>query len=121
MVQPYQTSIAEHPESALYPSLQNPAIALCTEIWQKVHAGTMKTTQNVYTADRCASKAFRLAMPPLSGYQNICDFIACAGYGMLLGAIKVNRGHDTYSRLFSAFIMVIGTLSLYAPSQLANC
>jgi len=26
------------------------------------------------TAERCAGKAFRLAMPPLSGYQNICDF-----------------------------------------------
>ena len=36
--------------------------------------------------------AYRLAMPPLSGYQNICDFIACAGYGMLLGAIKESNG-----------------------------
>jgi len=26
------------------------------------------------TAERCAGKAFRLAMPPLSGYRNIGDF-----------------------------------------------
>jgi hypothetical protein len=44
------------------------------------------------TAERCAGKAFRLAMPPLSGYRNICDFIACAGYGMLMGAIKSESG-----------------------------
>jgi len=31
-------------------------------------------------------------MPPLSGYRNICDFIVCAGYGMLLGAIKEENG-----------------------------
>jgi len=44
------------------------------------------------TAERCAGKAFRLAMPPLSGYRNICDFIACAGYGMIMGAIKNESG-----------------------------
>ncbi len=30
---------------------------------------------------------FRLTMPPLVGYRNIRDFIACTAQGVLLGAI----------------------------------
>ena len=92
MITAIQPAAAENLEAAFYPSLNNPAVALCTEVWRKIHAATMEQTRNVYAAERCAAKAFRLAMPPLSGYQNICDFIACAGYGMLLGAIKEENG-----------------------------
>jgi hypothetical protein len=92
MIQPILPSIAEHPEAALHPSLHNPAVAHCTESWKKIHAATFEKTRNVYTAERCAAKAYRLAMPPLSGYHNICDFIACAGYGILLGAFKNEMG-----------------------------
>ena len=92
MIQAIQLSTAESLEADFYPSLKNPAVALCTEVWQKIHAATLERTRCVHTAERCAGKAFRLAMPPLSGYQNICDFIACAGYGMLLGAIKEENG-----------------------------
>jgi hypothetical protein len=79
-------------EGDFYPSLTNPAVALCVEVWQKIHRATWEQTSNPYTAERCAGKAYRLAMPPLTGYQNICDFIACAGYGILLGAIKPTAG-----------------------------
>jgi hypothetical protein len=92
MILAFQPSIAETAEAAFYPSLQNPAVALCTEVWQKIHDATLKQTKSPYTAERCAGKAYRMAMPPLSGYQNICDFIACAGYGMLIGAIKEETG-----------------------------
>jgi hypothetical protein len=84
MVQTIHPSITESPLADFSPSLKNPAVALCTEVWLKIHAATLKQTRNVYTAKSCAGKAYRLAMPPLSGYQNICDFIACAAYGMLL-------------------------------------
>jgi hypothetical protein len=74
------------------PSLTNPAVALCNEVWQKIHRASWEQTRNPYAAERCAAKAYRLALPPLSGYQNICDFIACVGYGILLGAIKPDVG-----------------------------
>ena len=92
MSQAIPPSTAERLEADFYPSLQNPAVALCTEVWQKIHAATLERTKSPYTGERCAGKAFRLAMPPLSGYRNICDFIVCAGYGMLLGAIKEENG-----------------------------
>jgi hypothetical protein len=45
-----------------------------------------------------ARQAYRRAMPPLSGSQNISDFVACVAYGMLIEAI---RGADA-ARLLSA-------------------
>ena len=75
-------------DEAYCPSLKNPAVALCTEAWVKIHEATRKQTKCMHTAERSAGKAYRAAMPPLIGYQNICDFIACTGYGMLIGAIK---------------------------------
>jgi hypothetical protein len=39
-----------------------------------------------------AMTAFREAMPPLTGRRNIRDFVACVGYGMLIGAIHLNEG-----------------------------
>ena len=113
MIQPFQPSIADTAEAAFYPSLQNPAIALCTEVWQKIHAATLEQTKSPYTADRCAGKAFRLAMPPLSGYRNICDFIACAGYGMLIGAIKEENG----TKLLYAAQVALATVPRESKTQ----
>jgi hypothetical protein len=45
-------------------------------------------------------------MPPLSGYHNICDFIASAGYGILLGAFKKDMG----SKLLYAAQVALGSL-----------
>ena len=42
--------------------------------------------------ERCARKAYRSVIPPLSGYRNICEFIACAAYGILQGVIKDENG-----------------------------
>jgi hypothetical protein len=98
MIQPMQHFLAESQEAEFCPSFKQPAVAHCTEVWQKIHAATLEKTRNVYTAERCAATAYRLAMPPLSGYRNICDFIACAGYGILLGAIKEkNAGKLLYA------------------------
>jgi hypothetical protein len=98
MIQAIPPSTAGSLEAAFHPSLKNPAVALCNEAWVKIHAATRERSKNLYTAERCAAVAFRLAMPPFSGYQNICDFIACAGYGMLLGAIKEkNAGKLLYA------------------------
>ena len=92
MVQAIQPSTVERKLADFSLRLENPAVALCNEVCQKIHAATLKQTRN--TAERCAGKAFRLAMPPLSGYRNICDFIACAAYGTLLGAIKDENGSE---------------------------
>jgi len=113
MIAAIQTTIGESMEAAFYPSLKNPAVALCTEVWLKIHTATLKETGNVYTAERCAAKSYRFAMPPLSGYQNICDFIACAGYGMLPGAIKAETG----SKLLYAAHVALATVPKESKTQ----
>ncbi|MDR3772106.1 MAG: hypothetical protein P4L26_02095 [Terracidiphilus sp.] len=92
MIQAIQPATAETLDDLFCPALKNPAVALCSEVWQKIFRATLEQTENLNTAERCAGRAYRLAMPPLTGYENICDFIACAGYGMLLGAIKADVG-----------------------------
>ena len=52
-------------------------------------------------------------MPPLSGYQNICDFIACAGYGILLGAIKDENG----TKLLYAAQVALATVPRESKTQ----
>jgi hypothetical protein len=47
MVQAIPPSTPKSLEAAFYPSLQNPAAAICTEAWQKIHAATLKQTGNV--------------------------------------------------------------------------
>jgi hypothetical protein len=100
-------------EGDFYPSLTNPAVALCVEAWQTIHTATVQQTRNPYTAERCAGKAYRLAMPPLTGYQNICDFIACAGYGMLLGAFKADAG----GKLLYAAQVALGAIPQQSKTQ----
>lgn len=87
-----QPAPSQRVEADFYPSLKNPAVALCTEAWEKILRATAQTTGNLYTAERCAAKAYRLCLPPLSSSQEIRDFIACVGYGVLLGAIKAENG-----------------------------
>ena len=116
MIQSIPPSTAERLEAAYYPSLENPAIALCAEIWLKIHAATLQHTKNLYAAERCAAKAFRLAMPPLSGYRNICDFIACAGYGMLTGSIKADIG----TKLLYAAQVALATVPRESKTQTRN-
>ena len=113
MIQAIPPSTAERLEADFYPSLQNPAVALCTEVWQKIHAATLERTKSPYTGERCAGKAFRLAMPPLSGYRNICDFIACAGYGMLTGSIKADIG----TKLLYAAQVALATVPRESKTQ----
>jgi hypothetical protein len=73
----------------------------------------LKQNKTGVIARRNAAMIFRLALPPLSGYQNICNFIACIGYGILLGAIKP----DTGTKLLYAAQVALSTVSVGAKTQ----
>jgi hypothetical protein len=79
-------------EAETCPALKDPVIGRCAGVWTAIFYATLDKTNSISDANRCANIAFRTASPPLSGYQNICDFIACVGYGVLLGAIKPDIG-----------------------------
>jgi hypothetical protein len=79
-------------EDFYHPALKNAAVALCACAWEKVYQAALERNKTEHSAECGAGKAFRQAMPPLCGYENICDFIACASYGMLTGAIDEKDG-----------------------------
>ena len=72
-------------------ALQNPAVARCCEAWQRAFQDVMSKTDNERDARDWAEKAYRNAMPALSGEEGIRDFVACAAHGLLIGAIKEER------------------------------
>jgi hypothetical protein len=70
-------------ELELCPALKNPAVAHCWEAQELVYRLSMEKKKGRVIALLNASEAYCRAMPPLVGYENICDFIACVGYGLL--------------------------------------
>jgi hypothetical protein len=40
-----------------------------------------------WDCEKAGIKAYLKAVPPLSGYRNICDFIACINYASMIGLI----------------------------------
>jgi len=74
------------------------AIKRCCAAWQrayeaKVAQGQGSSSQKIVAAF-LAGPAFRKAMPPLAGYDNIRDFIACTAYGILIEAIPEKRANQ---------------------------
>jgi hypothetical protein len=43
-----------------------------------------------WECEKAGNKAYLNAVPPLSGHQNICDFIACINYASMAGIIIHN-------------------------------
>jgi hypothetical protein len=77
----------------LFPALMNPAVAHCCAVQEQVLRSELKKKKaSELVAKLRADDAYCRAMPPLSGYGNTCDFIACVGYGMLTRIITQAAG-----------------------------
>jgi hypothetical protein len=100
-------------EVDICPALNDPAVKLCAAVWESIFRATLDETSNIFSAKRCANVAFRMALPPLSGYQNICDFIACVGYGILVGSIKPDIG----TKLLYAAQVALGAIPQQSKTQ----
>ena len=79
------------PEINPPPSTVNTAVARCTTAWNQSYQHEFSRTRSEALAQHAARRAFSEAMPPLIGYDNIRDFIACCAQGVLLGAIDPAR------------------------------
>lgn len=67
------------------------AIASCMRSWNYAHkkrAGDKNPTS--WECEKAGNKAYLRATPPLCGYQNICDFIACINYASMTGIVTHN-------------------------------
>lgn len=79
------------PEEALNILPANRAIRRCCLAWAHVLTEELDKGKNGERASARAADAYRFLMPPLFGYENIRDFIACATHGMLIGAIEESQ------------------------------
>jgi hypothetical protein len=91
MINEIVPSTPETKEVERYAALENPAVAHCQEVWQRVYQADLKSRKRAEVANMNADRAYHRAMPPLSGYRNTCNFIACVGYAMLMGIIRDDR------------------------------
>ena len=88
------------------PVSANPAVARCMNALTRTYEEEKMKRKGNFDATLTAEKAYRKAMPPLSGYENICDFIACVAHAMLIGAILDDKG----TKLLYAAQVALSTL-----------
>jgi hypothetical protein len=65
----------------------NQAVQFCLEIWQETYIRRKEKDDSEYHASKAAHNAYREAMPDLVSLQDVQDFIACVGRGILVEAI----------------------------------
>ncbi len=56
--------------------------------WNRAHdqQAEHKGSSN-WDCEKAGNKAYLNAVPSLSGYKNICDFIACINYASMIGVV----------------------------------
>jgi hypothetical protein len=95
------------------PARKIAAVALCCDAWDSTFQASYARDKMEHYARKSADKAYRNAMPPLSGYQSICDFIVCVAHGLAIGAIE----DTTASRLLYAARVAQSTLRNQPKTQ----
>jgi len=96
MLKAIQPSNAKNREKTHLPALKTPAVAFCLEVGKTTREQSLAQGKSEFYSGKDAAQAYCRAMPPLTGYQNICDFIACVSYGVILGTVL--RRHPWHSQ-----------------------
>jgi hypothetical protein len=98
------------PLPALDPNPKQGRIAIkrCCAAWKRAYDAYLEgkdgsSTTRIFAAHG-ANPAYCKAMPPLVGYENIRDFIACAAHGILINAIPEKRANQL---LYAAQIALV--------------
>jgi len=76
---------------------ENPAVALCLRAWRLTFKQERAAGEPKFEATMKANNAFLFALPPLSGYRNICDFIACTSQGYIVDAISYFKSDKLFA------------------------
>ncbi len=99
---------AQAPKSVAKPE-DNPAVASCTRAWERAYRRKLpeiRKGESKWDAENAGNNAYQRAMPPLAGYENIRDFIACVTYGRIIDAVCRDDAHE----FFEAAKIALGAL-----------
>ncbi len=97
------------------PAHANHAVARCCDAFNRTFKVNIAINQTKAAATECAATAFREAMPPLVGHDNIRDFIACVAQGILLGAFD---SAQSARLLYAAQVALTAYRAKVAPHKL---
>jgi hypothetical protein len=100
------TSSSPATETVPNPPSPNPAVQRCCEALERSLEESRANGKANYYEEEHADQAYMNAMPHLSGYENIRDFIACVTHGMVIGAID----HIEGPKLLYAAQIAVGAL-----------
>jgi hypothetical protein len=68
------------------------AIDICMSAWNSAHDERAEDEDSSdWERQKAGNKAYLKAVPSLSGYKNICDFIACINYASMTGVVTHNE------------------------------
>jgi len=68
------------------------ALASCMRSWNYAYKKLAEDDDSTeYECEKADNKAFFKATPPLCGYKNICEFIACINYASMTGIVTHNE------------------------------
>ncbi|MGB9409549.1 MAG: hypothetical protein WCA89_18590 [Terracidiphilus sp.] len=92
MTEAIETTPAPIETKVPFAAATNPAVARCVCAWIRVNKAELAKGKSKYEASCAANRAYRDAMPPLSGDENIRDFIACVTHAMIADIIRDDSG-----------------------------
>jgi hypothetical protein len=79
------------------------AVIRCVEAYTCAYKNERASRRDEIAAIRCARRAFRAALPPLAGLENIRDFIACIAQAILLDVLDTA---DASKLLYAAQVAI---------------
>jgi hypothetical protein len=92
MTEAIETTPAPIEAKLPFAASENPAVARCVNAWVRVHKAERAKGKDKYGARSAANSAYLDALPPLSGDENIGDFIACVTHAMIADIILESSG-----------------------------
>jgi hypothetical protein len=92
MTESIQTTPAPIETKLPFAASANPAVARCVYAWARVNKAELAKGRSSSQANSAADRAYLDALPPLSGDENIRDFIACVTHAIISDIIRDDTG-----------------------------
>jgi hypothetical protein len=92
------------------------AVVSCMRAWNyayKKEAANLGEGESDYPAEKAANQAYLRETPPLSGHENICDFIACINFASMTGIVT----HREAAHYLANARIALAALSLQPKPQ----
>lgn len=92
MTEDIQTTPAPIETKLPFAASGNAAVARCVNAWVRARKAALAKGKEGYSVFSAAREAYLDAIPPLSGDENIRDFIACVTHAIISDIIRDDTG-----------------------------